>query len=862
MKIKSIFAYCSIIALSFSCGNDDTTELQQTTDIDILKDNEYIQGQAYVYFDEETAKLIECDIAEGKVITKSPELNYTVESLGISSMRRLFPEAGEYELRTRKEGLHRWYIVEYSPKVPHTKAESDLMMVPGVDYIEPVRSIRINDFNDLDTRLWGLDNISNPDFDINVKPIWKNYTVGNPDVIVSVVDGGVDLKHEDLASNCLTENHYNSVDNNNVIIAESHGTHVAGTIAAVSNNGKGITGIAGGDYTNGKSGVKIMSCQIIKPNSKGDLVSGSSAAAIKWGADHGAAISQNSWGYNYDADNDGKFNSEELENAKNAKVSEADRQAIEYFIKYAGCDNDGNQLPDSPMKGGVVIFAAGNEAMSNAAPANYQNVIAVGAISQDGAKASFSNYGEWVDIAAPGERIYSTYPDNSYANLQGTSMACPHVSGVAALIVSHFGGPGFTNKMLLEKLIGGSNKGIISDVNQIGGLLDAYGSFLYGEEFEVNPIADLEASATSNNIYLTWSSPSDYEGKHVYASLILYSKDKDAIVKATAEDNSEVQSILCRHNMSEGESEAFTINDLDFKSTYYIKAFAQSYDNRFSDSSPIIEIATEANNAPVITCEPDNRHKIKSSEKITIEVSAYDPDGHPISIQYENGSSADSFTTTFDGKHIISIIGSNAQEGTYTAKVIAEDAYGETTTKDINYTILGNLPPEKTSDIGNILVSKGDLFPIDMRNHVSDPDGEELKYEVNVSDTKVLYITTKGNELIGTALDYGICDVEVVAKDASGESIKLDFKVAVKDSNDPLSIYPNPVKDYVYISTLDKASARIILNSSTGRTVLDQTSESSAFEPARIDMTNYAPGQYKVTVEFGRRVFNRTIVKL
>ena len=259
MKIKSIFAYCSIIALSFSCGNDDTTELQQTTDIDILKDNEYIQGQAYVYFDEETAKLIECDIAEGKVITKSPELNYTVESLGISSMRRLFPEAGEYELRTRKEGLHRWYIVEYSPKVPHTKAESDLMMVPGVDYIEPVRSIRINDFNDLDTRLWGLDNISNPDFDINVKTIWKNYTVGNPDVIVSVVDGGVDLKHEDLASNCLTENHYNSVDNNNVIIAESHGTHVAGTIAAVSNNGKGITGIAGGDYTNGKSGVKIMS---------------------------------------------------------------------------------------------------------------------------------------------------------------------------------------------------------------------------------------------------------------------------------------------------------------------------------------------------------------------------------------------------------------------------------------------------------------------------------------------------------------------------------------------------------------------------------------------------------------------------
>ena len=173
-----------------------------------------------------------------------------------------------------------------------------------------------------------------------------------------------------------------------------------------------------------------------------------------------------------------------------------------------------------------------------------------------------------------------------------------------------------------------------------------------------------------------------------------------------------------------------------------------------------------------------------------------------------------------------------------------------------------NLPPKKTSEINNTLVSKGDVFTINMREHVSDPDGEELKYEVRVSDPKILYVTVKGNELIGTALGYGTCDVQIIAKDAKGESIMFDFKVAVKDFDNQLDIYPNPAKDYLYISTLDNTSARILLKSSTGRALLDLTSDISAFEPARIDMTANAPGQYQVTVEFGGQVFNRTIVKL
>ena len=115
-----------------------------------------------------------------------------------------------------------------------------------------------------------------------------------------MVDGGIDCDHEDLAAN-LWENPnrpgvhgFNFMDNSINIIKTNHGTHVAGTIAAVNNNGKGICGIAGGDFAKGIPGVRLQSAQIFKDGEKG---SGHGATAIKWGADNGAVISQNSWGY-------------------------------------------------------------------------------------------------------------------------------------------------------------------------------------------------------------------------------------------------------------------------------------------------------------------------------------------------------------------------------------------------------------------------------------------------------------------------------------------------------------------------------------------------------------------------------------
>jgi len=437
----------------FSCTGEEIFPLESdgSVDTNVESVDDYVSGEARVYLSEELTAIVEEALQSGQAVTKSQSMNTALNELGITEMRRLFPHAGEYEERTRNEGLHRWYVVKYSADVSLTKAQTGLEKVDGIDIFEPVMPVKNNDFNDLSSDLWGLYNTSYRGVDINVKPVWSEFTTGNPDVIVSVVDNGVDLTHQDLADNCLTSGHYNAVYDNSNIVAGAHGTHVAGTIAAVSNNSKGVAGIAGGNKAKGQPGVKIMSCQIFVDNPDGTTSGSGGAPAIKWGADHGAVISQNSWGYNYDTDGNGVVEGDELTRALNARISSSDKAAVDYFIKYAGCDNKGNQLPNSPMKGGVVIFAAGNDAIAMGAPAEYEAVVAVGSIASDGKRSSFSNYGEWVDICAPGSNILSTIPGNEYGAMSGTSMACPHVSGVASLIVSYFGGPGFTNEMLKEK---------------------------------------------------------------------------------------------------------------------------------------------------------------------------------------------------------------------------------------------------------------------------------------------------------------------------------------------------------------------------------------------------------------------------
>jgi len=254
-------------------------------------------------------------------------------------------------------------------------------------------------------------NAGTVDADIDLPEAW-DIIKGNTNVIVAVLDDGIEHSHPDLQANMWPGIGYNFVNNTSTIIPGDHGTHVAGTIAASTNNNTGVAGIAGGDGTG--NGVRLMSCQVFNGNASGGF-----HTAPVWAADNGAAISQNSWGY-----------------TTAGYYEQATLDAIDYFNINGG---------GTVLNGGITIFsAANNNSPGDYYPAFYSNTLAVAATNNNDQKAYYSNYGSWVDISAPGGEtntlnsrgVLSTITSGGYGFQQGTSMACPHVSGVASLIVS------------------------------------------------------------------------------------------------------------------------------------------------------------------------------------------------------------------------------------------------------------------------------------------------------------------------------------------------------------------------------------------------------------------------------------------
>lgn len=858
--MKRLFFTILPALLLVSCVSEQLESQPEQDEVSVASEGAFKSGECVVLFSEEITAQLEACQELGLMKTKSAGIDDMLEQIGVTSMERLFPHAGEYEIRTRREGLHRWYVLKYSEIVPFTKADEGLGCLPGVELIEPVRKIKIHEFNDLLPELWGLNNVSNPDYDINVAPVWKDYTTGNPDVIVSVVDDGIQLNHPDLAANCLPAGrHYNAYDKTSTIIPGDHGTHVAGTIAAVGNNGMGIVGVAGGDKAAGKSGVKLMSCQIFKDGAQG----APAAAAIKFGADNGAVISQNSWGYVFDDNGDGVVTGTELDAAKASRISASDQAAVDYFIKYAGCDNNGDQLKTSPMKGGVVIFAAGNDNIEYGSPAGYDEVIAVGSIASNGIKSSFSNYGAWVDLAAPGTDIISTLPNSRYGSMSGTSMACPHVSGVAALVVSCCGGPGFTNVMLKEKLLKGSNSIAIPASYKIGTLVDALGAVVYGDDAAPAQVVDLTASARANTMDLSWTATADSDGKSAYGYLALYSTDKTKLEAATASNYSNVGFDVCVPEASAGDKVDFVVKGLEFNKKYYVKVLAFSYGRNYAEASEIEEFDTASNNAPVVNVENDGSFLVKASETLEVKIYVNDPDDHEVEVDF-TCDIEHTFTPSLQaGEYIFKVVGKNVDPGKYNAVVKATDDYGMVTSKTINLEVLDNVAPVMLKEIEDILLtSKGKEFIINMTEYVNDPDGEQLKYNIVVSNEKVVNVTPRQDKLYVTALSYGSVDVKITATDVRGQNVVFEFRVTVKNPSDPLSLYPNPVKDYLNVATLDLADTEIIISSSTGKVMFHEKMKVSAQEPARIDMTSYMPGTYSVQVKFGGKEYKKNVVKL
>ncbi|MBR1872015.1 MAG: S8 family serine peptidase [Bacteroidales bacterium] len=546
--MKRILTYLGAIVLTAaaacSCHREEMPSAPSAQTPGSL-DDVYTPGMVLVQFDEPTAELVEKAVAAGSLVTKSSELDNVLDGMGIKSLRRVFPDEGRFDKRARREGLHRFYYVEFDGSTPSTKAASDIRDIPGVVSAHAEMPVRTRKFNDpFFSSQWHYVNPRYAGADINIQKVWDEFTVGDPKVIVAVLDEAVYLDHEDLSANVVPAGldmeggSWNFNNDTPVLVPyEGHGTHIAGTIAAVNNNGKGVCGVAGGDAARGIPGVRILSCQIF--DVYGRL--GEVYRAMRYAADNGAVILQCSWGFSPDLNGDGYTSDSEKAAYRSYTINDLPeyKAALDYFIKYAGCDEDGNQLPDSPMKGGIVFFAAGNDDFDFDPLVSYDQVVSVGAFGATGYRSSYSNWGDWVDIAAPGgdgkQGIFSTLLNNTYGggDVMGTSMACPHVSGVAALLVSYFGGEGFTADDCKKRLIRGADPNYFTSAKKIGRKLDAYASFIY----------DVNAPVKDPVIEWTGDMPSEMSYKENLEFTFSVSDPNNALLSVTATGSGLVTSL-------------------------------------------------------------------------------------------------------------------------------------------------------------------------------------------------------------------------------------------------------------------------------------------------------------------------------
>lgn len=530
----------------------------------------------------------------------------------VSKVEALFPQSDKFAARHAKYGLQRWYLLsvdsvasdemmkiiaayQSDPNVEVAEPVVQPSVVEPVKSSKPVKSVKRegnesfpNDV--LFSQQWALKNTSNPGADIDIRRAWT-IQKGDPSVIVAVIDCGVDCSHPDLRTSLWTNSAEASGvagvdDDGNGFVDDihgwnftydtcyikpiEHGTHVAGVIAATTNNGIGIAGIAGGDGSG--NGVRVMSCQVF-----GDGpfdARGGHERAFVYAADNGAVIAQNSWG----ADSPTYFGQSVLD-------------AIDYFIENAGYDVNGN--PAGPMQGGLVVFSAGNEGKESMIyPGGYKEVIAVASSESTDKIASYSNYGVWVDITAPGSDILSSVPNSTYKNLSGTSMAAPQVSGLAALIVSQFKDSGITPAQVRNRILGMAD--YIEDKNPTfkhkhgAGRINAYKSLLPASTNPPSTITDLRCIASYQlSASIVWTTPTATVQDTI--STVAEYECRYSTQPITAENFDNATAFDMSKPLRKGILDTIVITGLESDTVYYV---AIKTVDAFSNKSALSNVAT------------------------------------------------------------------------------------------------------------------------------------------------------------------------------------------------------------------------------------------------------------------------------
>jgi thermitase len=490
---------------------------------------------------------------------------------------------------------------------------------PAVEYAEPdyIATVFETPNDTYFPQQWGMTKIQ-------AQQAWDTDT-GLASIKIAVLDTGVDQNHEDLAGKIVSNKNFTLSSTYDDFYG--HGTHVAGIAAAVTNNGIGVAGTG-------------YDCSIMNGKVLDDSGSGAYswiASGITWAADSGADVINMSLG--------GKFGSSTLQNA----------------VNYAW------------GKGVVVVAAAGNDGSSRANyPAYYTNCIAVAASDSNDAKASFSNYGSWVDVAAPGVGIYSTLPNhsnsigNDYGSLNGTSMATPHVAGLAGLVwASSYGA---NNAAVRDR--------IENTADQAGTIWTTYGIErinAYSAVAAAAPpptdttppvISNLNAAPSSNTAIITWATDESADARVDYGTSTSYG----AFVSDAA--------LATTHSL--------TLTGLAPATIYYYQVSSKDAAGNSATQTGSFTTAAEAELAVSVTTDkPEYTGNTFVYITVTVTDPTYPVPGVTVDLTVTSPASKTSSytgTTNSAGQAVFNYrVNKNSVKGTYTATATAGTATGSTT---------------------------------------------------------------------------------------------------------------------------------------------------------------------------------------
>ena len=880
----------ALASVLWACSVDE--QMQPQTDAPAgpsVSDEGTVPGIMTVKVSDDLAdRLLEYADEQGELNADGVAL-LNISGINVTGARTSFHIGGKFEKRQRAAGLHRWFRISYDESVPVSKAAGNAAAAPGIEFAEPVMKIKKMsvEMNDVGyERQWHYHNTGQygftPGIDIKLQEAWDTYGVfGSSDVIVAVADQGVEYSHEDLNGNMWVNEAelngepgvdndgngyvddvygYNFVRNNSTIHPEAHGTHVAGTIAAVNNNSIGVCGVAGGKYP--EKGVKLMALQLLE---EGEQYGGDTYLAFQYAADNGACIINNSWGYQ----------------SSDATLTEVDKTAIDYFVENAGMDENGNQV--GPMKGGLVVFAAGNFASETGYPAQYDKTLAVAAVGPTGKYTYYTNYGDWVDICAPGGdefingdygQVLSLALSDQYGYNRGTSMACPHVTGVAALVLStKTPEDGFTADNLFKLLVNTADPSIYEyNMNRSGmlgsGMLDAVAALAAAKETPAaSPVTGFDAESEGNTITLTVGVPENASYFYVYYDNRPFTADD-----LEAADKLEFR-IEDLDQASDGRR-TMTIDGLNFNTPYWCTVVSANIIGEESAVPDPVMITTKANRAPVITPDQTGDIVLKASGTVVRTFTITDPDGQPLTREFDGVRDDIVELVSLSERSVqLTINAVYSDPGEYECSITARDNTGEetgVTTLKIPYTILPNNGPEFVQGKEIALESVGSTYVFNPYDCFYDKDNDSFTFTYTMTDDSIVSYAEQENGLVEfTALKQGSVRIAITATDPKGAAAAGGITVSVigsgpaADGEVGMDIYPNPARDFVKVRTAASGVYDVIVNTASGSTVYSASAAISLDQPHEVDLSGIAPGTYSLVLrKDGKDVASGTFVRI